>query len=583
MTSKKDRGRQTADHGPLFVAVSILQVMSTAAPLPRNRDWPGVMLWMATVAIALWMTGQAVVNARRFADRPFDFDEAVHALPAYQIALDLRALDVVGFVRDTVEQDRLAAYPFLHSWLLAPALVISGADTATARLANTAFVWIALLLAAWCARQLAPLRHRSAAGALAALIIVLTLPIWVYANSVLLESAGLVVTLAWFGAYLKARAGASQRWTWLAGALAAAAFFTKYSFGIFVFGGMMLGEALAIAANRRVDVRRLIALLAPMVVLGGGWLLLPDKAVRLSAYSTAQQSSLAFWSWENWLYAPINALRFYSPGPLSAGLMAAAVVLSALHRQDDGARKTLAAIVSGFAALTWVPQKDARFLYTVAPLLIPPAAALAVQAWSVVRGRRSLQALGLGLAAVELALGVGRLTVYPEALQTIYNTSPDTWAAYSFVIEHALAVGQRPRLLNAWHQINALAASWAYYERFGGNPGGDGYRLVGQSQIDSADEPARRELFDDLVESDEDVLITIDGSPAGDVTGWAVAEPALSEGRLAPLAQSEPLTLYIWPRETQERLLAGSLASAGDPITFTVRLNAYALSDQGHK
>lgn len=557
--------------------------MSTAAPLPRNIDRFGVMLWTVTVALAVWMTGQAVVNARRFADRPFDFDEAVHALPAYQIALDLRALDVFGFVRDTVEQDRLAAYPFLHSWLLAPALVISGADTAAARLANTAFVWISLLLAAWCARQLAPASQQRVAGPLAALIIVLVLPIWVYANSVLLESAGLAVTLAWFGAYLKARPGAAQRWPWMAGGLAAAAFFTKYSFGIFVFGGMALGEALTIAADRRVDARRLIALLAPMIVLGSGWLLLPDKAVRLSAYSTAQQASLAFWSWENWLYAPINALRFYSPGPLSAGLMAAAIALTPLRFKDDGARKTLAAIVSGFAVLTWVPQKDARFLYTVAPLLIPPAAALAAQAWRMARGRRSLRALGLTLAVIELALGVRRLTVYPEALQTIFNTSPDTRAAYTFIIEHALAVGQRPRLLNAWHQINGLAASWAYYERFGGTPAGDGYRLVGQSQIDSADPSARRALFEDLVESNEGVLITIDGSPAGGVTGWAIAEPALSEGRLRPLAQSDPLTLYVWPRETQERLFAGSIMSAGDPITFTVRLNAYALSDQAHK
>ncbi len=557
--------------------------MVTVSSLPRNRNWLGAALWAVTLALALWMTGQAVVNARRFADRPFDFDEAVHALPAYQIALDLRTMDAVDFVADTLEQDRLAAYPFLHSWLLAPALVFTGADTATARLANTAFVWVALFLAAWCARLLTPGPHKAVAGPLAALTIVLTLPIWVYANSVLLEASGLAVTLAWFAAYLKAGTGAARRWSWLAGALAAAAFFTKYSFGIFVFGGMLLSELLTLVIERKTDARRLIALLAPMVVLGGSWLLLPDKAVRLSAYSSAQQADLAFWSWENWLYAPINALRFYSPGPLSAGLMASAIALAPVRLKDDGARKTLAAVVSGFAVLTWVPQKDARFLYTVAPLLIPPAAALAALALRAVRGRRSLTAVALMLGILDVGLGVGRLTLYPEALKTIYNTSPDLWAAYNFVIQHSLADGQRPRLLNAWHQINSLAASWAYYERYGGIPARDGYRLVGQSQIDSADDRARRALFDDLVDSDEEVLITIDGSPAGSVTGWAVAEPEVADGRLKPLAQSEPLTLYVWPRETQERLFAGSLVSAGEPITFTVRLNAYALSDQANK
>jgi hypothetical protein len=65
--------------------------MSTAALPPHKRNWFGVVLWSIAVAVSLWMTGQAVINAQRFADRPFDFDEAVHALPAYQIALDLRA------------------------------------------------------------------------------------------------------------------------------------------------------------------------------------------------------------------------------------------------------------------------------------------------------------------------------------------------------------------------------------------------------------------------------------------------------------------------------------------------------------
>ena len=90
-------------------------------------------------------------------------------------------------------------------------------------------------------------------------------------------------------------------------------------------------------------------------------------------------------------------------------------------------------------------------------------------------------------------------------------------------------------------------------------------------------------MFGDLVESHEEVLITIDGSPAGAVTGWAIAEPAMAEGQLAQLAQSESLTLYAWPREVQERLFAGSLVSAGEPITFSVRLNAYALNDQTNK
>ncbi len=533
------------------------------------------VLWVLALAVATWMTLQAAAAAQRFADRPFDFDEAVHALPAYQIAVDLRAGDLGAALAHSFDEDRLAAYPFLHSWLIAPALMVSGADTASARLANTVFVWVSLALAAWVARALSRGPARDVAAPLAALLLALSLPVWVYANTVLLEGAGLVVTLAWLGAYLRARPGAWPGWAWLAGLLSVAAFFTKYSFGVFVVGGMALAEALALAAERRPAPRRWLALFAPAALLIGGWLLLPDKLGRLAGYSVAQRSSLVFWSWANWLYAPVNSLRFYASGPLAAGLMAATIGLLPLRWRDEGVRKTCAAYLAGLAALTWVPQKDARFLYTVAPLLIPAAAALAAQALPVLRARRWLTYLATGVALLELSFGVVRLSRYAEALQTVFNTSPDTRALYAYIIDHSLAPGQRPRLLNTWFQVNALAASWEYYARYGGRPAADDYNLVHQSQTDAADETARAALFDGLRAAEDQVLITIDGSPAGAVTGWAIAEPALAEGDLLPIDQSPTYTLFVWPRETQERLFAAEIGTVGEPITYTVRLNVY--------
>jgi len=551
----------------------------TSARTARQRLQLPQVLWALTLIVAVWMTLQAFDAARRFSDRPFDFDEAVHALPAYQIALDLRALDIEAFWAHSLEQDRLASYPFLHSWLLAPALVFTGADPAAARLANTAFVWLSLGLVAWATRPLAPAGAKGVAPPLAALFLALSLPIWTYANTVLLEGSGLVVTLAWLGAYLRARPGAWPGWLWLTGLLAAAAFFTKYSFGIFILGGMLLSEVLTMLVERRPMTRRWLALFGPPTMLIGLWLILPDKLDRLAGYSVSQHASLAFWSWENWLYAPINALRFYAPGPLTAGLMAATLALAPMRWREAGPRQAAAAVLAGLAALTWVPQKDARFLYTVAPLLIPPAAALAAHALQVLGSRQTLRWWIAAATLVELGSGLTRLTRYAETLQTVYNTSPDTRSLYQFVLDGSLAAGWRPRLLNAWYQVNALAVSWAYYERFGGTPAGDAYQLATQSQIDVADETSRAALFADLRAAGIGVLYTIDGSPAGTVTGWAVVEPALAAGDLTslapPVAQSPPYTLYVWPREVQERLLAGEISSAGKPVTFVVRLNAY--------
>ena len=74
---------------------------------------------------------------------------------------------------------------------------------------------------------------------------------------------------------------------------------------------------------------------------------------------------------------------------LTAGLMAASLALAPLRLREAGPRQTAAAVLAGLAALTWVPQKDARFLYTIAPLLIPPAAVLAAHALGALRTRRT--------------------------------------------------------------------------------------------------------------------------------------------------------------------------------------------------
>lgn len=552
------------------------------------------------------MTAQAWAAAGAFIDRPFDYDEAIHALPAYQAALDLGRGDGLAFWANSQAQDGLAAYPFLHSWLIAPFLIPVGADTFTARLANTLFVWLSAGLAAVCAQRLALSPGQGPwAAVVAAGLVALSLPIWVYANTVLLEAAGLSLTLAWLAAYLHWGAPPARPMPLIAvSLLATATFFTKYSFGAFVVGGMVIAEIASFFITEYTEERpgihgrkrkwfpcipglssvysvlkRWVWLFGPAGVLIGLWLVLPDKFVRLIGYSGSQAGSLPFWSLDNWLYVPANSLRLYSAGPLSAGLMAAAVLVGAGLWRRHAWRAVVAAVAVGTLALTWVPQKDARFLYTVAPLLLPAAAALGVYLAGAVARARFGRWWVAAAVCLELGLGLRRLTLYRPALATVFNTSPNTHAALAFALEHSLIGGSRPLLVNGWYQLNAQALSWEYYTRFGGTPAGDRYQLAVQAEFDEAGDAARQTLLDGLAAQQAARVITIDGSPAGAVTGWQLVEPLIASGALTLVAQSPAYTLTVWPRELQERLLAGEVTS-GEPVVFQIRLNVYAVAGE---
>jgi hypothetical protein len=54
-------------------------------------------LALLVVGIAGWMTAEAGRATAALVDLPFDYDEAIHALPAYQAARDLSRADPVGF------------------------------------------------------------------------------------------------------------------------------------------------------------------------------------------------------------------------------------------------------------------------------------------------------------------------------------------------------------------------------------------------------------------------------------------------------------------------------------------------------
>jgi hypothetical protein len=523
------------------------------------------------------------------------FDEAVHILPAAQAADDLRRLDFVSFLRHSYEQDSIAQYPFFHSWLMSLFFLLASPDLTVGRVSNVAFVCLSVLLAFFLAGELSPRKDlRWLAGWIGAGMVLAAMPLWVYGSRVYLEPAGLLVTLAALFCYVKAPPEHARRfWLVCTSLLATASFFTKYSFGLFVLGGLGLSEALGWLVMRRRPGIRCLCLFAPCVVVLLLWLVNPDKLIGFLAYSRAQDPNMALWSIGSLTYYLRGVSQVYVATPLVFVLMLSGVGYSVCRMRDHRYRALVSYLLVSLVMVTFVPQKSHRFAYTIAPAALLLGGAGTV--WIVERLFGVLRSPGLryGVAALLvllLCLAVGgvvhRFSFLPAAQDMIYACPPaNIRPAYRFVLEHTLDRNVKPYILNYWHRFDHYGLVWEYYSESRMPMVGDPYQLAAAG---FAPEPTPENLDGLMLKLREQgvgVLVSIDGSPAGNYTGWQVVEPLWARGDLEWVASSAPFTIVAWSDAYEEHALAGDFRDRQDLDAerreglkeFSVQLHLYAV------
>jgi hypothetical protein len=535
---------------------------------------------------------RAAPTIRSFAAHPPDFDEAVHLLPAYQVARDARRLSFGKLWQHTFEQDGIAYYPFMHSWMMAPIWVWRLPDLNWARISSLSYLGIGAILAFAIGHTLTR-EKRWLGGLVNGLMLLSALILWVYASFTYLEAVGLSMILLSLLCYLRAKDN-DQHLRWLVGSSLAAtgAFFVKYSFGIFALAGLGLAEVLRLITTRRWSWRRLAFLMAPVVVLWGGWLVLPEKWARFFAYSRSQPANLALWTGDNWLYYLRSLWNHYAASPISRSLIVLGIAYSMWHWRHHGIRSTLSYWLAGLLVLTViVPEKKLRFGYPVLPiafLLVGPLVARVTDIACRTTPKRTQLALALlsgVLLYVQAQAVVHRFDYYRAALETVYLSAPDTRQAYRFVTVHTLENGMRPYIMNSWHLFNQYGVLWDYIEECGGDPADYAYQWAAAGYAPEPT-PENLERFTLMLRKQGlDALVSIDGSPSGDYTGWQVVEPLWREGKIELIADSPPYTLLEWSSEYQSRVFAGAFvdldewqrARLAGRVEFTITLHLYAL------
>jgi hypothetical protein len=554
------------------------------------------LLAFVSLLVLVGLVGATVVNgvqAHRLCAPTFD--EAAHILPAAQAADDLRRLDFVSFLRHSYYQDAIAQYPFFHSWLMSPFFLLASPSLTVGRVVNVAFVCLSVLLAFFLAGELSPRKDlRWLASWVGAEMVLAVMPLWVYGSRVYLEPAGLLVTLAALFCYVKASPECAGRfWLVCTSLLAAACFFTKYSFGLFVLGGLGLSEALGWLAMRRRPGIRCLCLFAPCVVMLLLWLVNPDKLIGFLAYSRAQDPNMALWSIGSLTYYLRSVSQVYVTTPLVFVLMLLGVGYSVCRMRDHRYCALVSYLLVSFVMVTLVPQKSHRFAYTIAPvaLLLGGVGAVCVveRLFGVFRSpglRYGAAVLLVLLLCLEAGGIIHRFSFLPAAQDMIYACPPaNIRPAYRFVLEHTLDRNIKPYILNYWHGFNHYGLVWEYCSEPGVLMEGGLYQLAAAGLAPEPTPENLDRLMLKLREQGVGVLVSIDGSPAGDYTGWQVVEPLWARGDLEWVASSEPFAVIGWSNAYEERVLAGDFRDQQDLDMarregleeFSIQLHLYAV------
>jgi 4-amino-4-deoxy-L-arabinose transferase-like glycosyltransferase len=558
--------------------------------LSDNKVPPRLAAFLLLLLLSTLTALQVGQEVRQFAHYPPDFDEAVHLLPIVQVANALQRGDLAAFWQATNEQDQLAAYPFVHSWLSAPVWLVRPGITPQ-RWFNLLLVVASILVAFTIGHRLASTR-RWLAGLVSGGLILASLPIWLFGSLVYLEGAGLLITLFTIYSYIRAEEGETG-WLIAASVGVAAAFLTKYNFGIFLIVAIGLNELAGwlLRGFSALPWQRWLRLGLPAVVIALLWFAAPGRLDRFLGYSRAQEGHYTIWEWASWLYYPQSFYDHYLAGPAALLPVLAGLILALIWWRDGRYRLILLYTLVSWLFLLLVPQKVPRFLYTTAAALLLLGGPFAAWLYEQVAGygRRVRQLALLLVLAWAIWLGAAirhQFSYLNPALDVAFDSVPDAAVGYNWISERTLAHGQRVIILNGYHLFSAYALQWQHY-RNQGLPKVPLDFTIARTQLAPEPTPANLEA---LLASWRDqgiaYVVSIDGSPAGLHTGWTVVEPLVSQGYLELVDSSGPLTQRNWDAHYRERTIAAYFASWEEweqfrqerPGTYEIRLHLYRLN-----
>ena len=247
----------------------------------------------------------------RYQGFQMDYDEAIHATRGLDMASAILRFSPSELWYQTIKPHW---YPPGHGYFLGGWLMLVGSSTATVRLYST-FCYFLLGLLLWVSTKQAFPQAHSFFYLIPTLFLVSDQQHAVHAALSMLELPAILLAIASLFFFNKALSRPGFLNHFLTGLFALICFLTKYNYGLVVLFTEAICYLVVLIGKRRAQVgiipRGKTILIAWLPVLGllAIWLFVLDEWQWLVAYSTAQPSQYAFWSYENLLFYPRQLLR----------------------------------------------------------------------------------------------------------------------------------------------------------------------------------------------------------------------------------------------------------------------------------
>lgn len=475
-----------------------------------RRSALGLVL-LLDLAVCLFV-GQQVVTYQAF---PFDSDEANHANGGLALARELQQGDIGEAVEVIYRQN---FYPPGMDWLKAGAFLLFGFTPLVARAFSVVNLFLAVLVLYGISLELGV--NGALGGVLTAVLTLTMRPLLVNAGLVMMEIPGLLVSLLFLWAYLRALKAPSRRRFLLTSVLLAWAFFTKYTYGIVCAGtlGVMELSRLrpSLSGLRPVIRTRWLWLAGPFVLTLLGR---PETFSSFFSYTRPLADDQPWLSTGNLLYYPTSLVNHDLPLPLF-GLVTIAALAWAMSRwRDERLRLLLLYFLLGMGIVMVVNHPaNPRFIVTFVPavhLLTGALVGYLIEPGlspNDLRQRLKLAAaVSVGLITVlSLPSLIARFQHLPSVMEVAMETEPGLHEVAGW-IERQVGDGGDIYLVNYFDRLSPATLSWYLAAR---DPSGHERQIIG-TIVEPATKTRTAVLRQDVLQSGAAYLVLLEGGPWG--------------------------------------------------------------------
>jgi len=365
---------------------------------------------------------------------PFSWDEAHHALFSGLIADSLGTANWRAFLLYTNGQ---LYWPFFHSWVSAPFLILGGFSYPAARIASLGLGVLSIVFIYAVGMKL-PSRDNRRLALIAAALLVLSPMFLIYSATAMIENLGLALTLAIIWSQFKAWDNAKAGSYFLSGLLLAFLFLSKYIYAIF-FGLASITFWISLflfpaqRTERKIVFKNIEYFFMGFLIPWTVWMIIPPTAAKFHIIlgrirDTGGWNYLKLSGIDNRLFYLRALLYAYTFSIGTYILYLAGLAYGLVRMKNIRLRFLLFLFLANLIPMSLIVNTQERFIYSTIPALYLLTASFIDWLWCRVAGKLRL-AVSIAVAVVIL----GDLPKMPVYVRQLANAIS---GAYAFKIRN---------------------------------------------------------------------------------------------------------------------------------------------------